>query len=138
MSYLIGQQIENYKVESLIGDGGMGTVCRAIDVDLDRPVALKVMHPQYLAQAEFQERFHQEAKAAARLNHPSIVSIYRFGRTNDYLYIVMELVEGIGLGDYIQQMAESKQIVHLNRNLVSRNEICIVLNPSCKVFSSLL
>ncbi|MCA9934662.1 MAG: protein kinase [Ardenticatenaceae bacterium] len=114
---MIGKQIENYKVESVIGDGGMGTVCRAIDVDLDRPIALKVMHPQYLAQAEFQERFQQEAKAAARLSHPSIVSIYRFGRTADYLYIVMELVEGVSLGDYIQKMAESQQIVRLNETL---------------------
>ncbi len=117
MSYLIGQQIENYKVESIIGDGGMGTVCRAIDVDLDRPVALKIMHPQYLAQTEFQERFQQEAKAAARLSHPSIVSIYRFGRTADYLYIVMELVEGASLGDYIGQVTKTQQVVRLNETL---------------------
>lgn len=127
MRYLIGQQIENYKVESVIGDGGMGTVCRAIDVDLDRPVALKIMHPQYLAQTEFQERFQQEAKAAARLSHPSIVSIYRFGRTEDFLYIVMELVEGISLGEYIEQAAQTQQMVRLNETLIMMAQVADAL-----------
>ncbi len=127
MRYLIGQQIENYKVESVIGDGGMGTVCRAIDVDLDRPVALKIMHPQYLVQTEFQERFQQEAKAAARLSHPSIVSIYRFGRTEDFLYIVMELVEGISLGAYIEQAAQTQQMVRLNETLIIMAQVADAL-----------
>ena len=72
---LIGQQIEHYQIEGIIGEGGMGTVYRAIDVNLARPVAIKIMHQQYADETEFQQRFQQEAQAAARLEHPSIVSV---------------------------------------------------------------
>ena len=64
---MIGQQVEHYRFEGVIGEGGMGTVYRALDVNLARPVAIKVMHPQYVTQPDFQQRFQQEAQAAARL-----------------------------------------------------------------------
>ncbi len=67
---LIGHQIEHYRIEGVIGEGGMGTVYRAVDINLARPVAVKVMHTHYAVQNEFQQRFQQEAQAAARSRAP--------------------------------------------------------------------
>lgn len=114
---LIGQQIEHYRIDRLVGTGGMGSVYQAMDLNLARPVALKIMHPQYAAQTEFQRRFRQEAQAIARLNHPSIVNIYQFGRRAGYWYLVMEYVLGLSLGAYIKQLAQCNQVVQLNETL---------------------
>lgn len=114
---LIGQQLEHYRIDRLVGSGGMGSVYQAYDLDLARPVALKVMHPQYAAQPEFQRRFQQEAQAIARLSHPSIVNIYQFGRRQGYWYIVMEYIVGLSLGAYIKQLAQRRQVVALGETL---------------------
>ena len=115
---LIGQQIEHYQIEGIIGEGGMGTVYRAIDVNLARPVAIKVMHQQFAVEAEFQQRFQQEAQAAARLVHPSIVSVYHFGREQGLLYLVMALVPGLSLGTYMKQLAARGQVIRLDETIL--------------------
>jgi len=112
-----GQQIENYRIDGVLGQGGMGTIYRATDVNLSRPVAMKVMHSELAADPAFQERFHQEARAAARLDHPSIVRVYHFGRQSGLLYIVMELVDGLSLGAYLRQLAKLNQVVRLEETL---------------------
>jgi eukaryotic-like serine/threonine-protein kinase len=114
---MIGQQIEHYEIVEVIGGGGMGTVYRAYDINLARPVAIKIMHQQFANRAEFQQRFQQEAQAAARLNHPSIVAVYHFGRQPDLLYIVMTYVQGLSLGAYLKQLAQRNQVVKLNETL---------------------
>ncbi len=113
----VGQQIENYRIDSIIGQGGMGTIYRATDVNLMRPVAVKVMHSELADDPAFQERFLHEARAAARLDHPSIVRIYHFGREEGLLYIVMELVDGLSLGAYLRQLARLNQVVRLEETL---------------------
>lgn len=113
----IGQQIENYRIDSVIGEGGMGSIYRATDVNLMRPVAVKVMHGELAEESAFQGRFLQEARAAARLDHPSIVRIYHFGRQGGLLYIVMELVDGLSLGAYLRQLATLNQVVRLEETL---------------------
>ena len=113
----IGQQIENYRIDDVIGEGGMGTIFRATDVNLMRPVAVKVMHGELAEDATFQGRFLQEARAAARLDHPSIVRIYHFGRESGLLYIVMELVDGLSLGAYLRQLTKLNQVVRLEETL---------------------
>jgi serine/threonine protein kinase len=75
------------------------------------------MHQQFANRAEFQQRFQQEAQAAARLNHPSIVAVYHFGRQPDLLYIVMTYVQGLSLGAYLKQLAQRNQVVKLNETL---------------------
>jgi len=80
MSDLIGRQIDHYRIDASLGEGGMGAVYRAFDLNLARPVALKVMHSQLARNKEFQQRFLQEARAAARLNDhlrlcPSIILV---------------------------------------------------------------
>ena len=85
-----------YTVEMLIGRGGMGAVYRGIQKSLDRPVAIKILPPGLDRQdASFTERFRNEAKLMARLNHPTIVSVHDFGETvGGQLFIVMEFVDG--------------------------------------------
>ncbi|MCB8945366.1 MAG: protein kinase [Ardenticatenaceae bacterium] len=127
MQNLIGQQIDSYRIETIIGSGGMGTVFQAHDINLERPVAIKVMRQQYASQPQFQHRFQQEARTAARLNHPSIVQVYQFGRFQDYLYIVMEYVRGLSLGGYMKHLAEHNQIVKLNEVLTTIAQVADAL-----------
>ncbi|MBA3710799.1 MAG: serine/threonine protein kinase, partial [Planctomycetes bacterium] len=85
------------EVLELIGQGGMGAVYRARQKHLDRVVALKVLAPDLGRDAAFVERFAREARALARLNHPHLVSIYDFGQTGEWCWIVMEHVDGANL-----------------------------------------
>lgn len=114
---LIGRQFGNYRIDDVIGDGGMGAVYRATDLTLDRPVAVKVMHGDLAGDPQFQQRFLQEARAAARLDHPSIVRVYQFGQGEDLIYMVMELVDGLSLGAYLRQLARQHQVVRLEETL---------------------
>lgn len=103
MMDMSGQTIGNYRIETLLGSGGMGQVFRATHVHLPRTVAIKVLHAQYASEPTFQARFLQEAQAAAALDHPNIVEIIDFGEANGRLYLVMELVEGGSVRTMLQQ-----------------------------------
>jgi serine/threonine-protein kinase len=94
---------ERYQIVDLIAEGGMARVYRAKDIVLDRAVAVKVLREQYAADEVFLARFQQEARAAASLAHPNIVSIYDVGSADRHQYIVMELVEGPNLKLVLQQ-----------------------------------
>jgi tRNA A-37 threonylcarbamoyl transferase component Bud32/class 3 adenylate cyclase len=83
-----------YRLEEKLGEGGMGVVYRALDTQLDRTVAIKTLLSSTLGDAEVLERFVREAKAASRLQHPAIVTIYHVGVQDTTRYIVMEYVEG--------------------------------------------
>ena len=91
-----------YVVSGPIASGGMAEVLMARDELLDRPVALKTLHPQFAQDKAFIERFRREAQAAASLNDPRIVSIYDWGSDNGTYFIVMEYVEGKTLREIIQ------------------------------------
>jgi len=91
-----------YELEEKIGSGGMAEVYRAHDRLLARPVAIKILHEAYRSDIEFIERFHREAKSAARLSHPNIVSIYDVGVAGNDHYIVMEYVQSSTLKKKIQ------------------------------------
>jgi serine/threonine protein kinase len=117
MMNLIGKRLDHFRVDMLLGEGGMGSVYRAYDVNLARQVALKVMHPHLTRQPEFQQRFLQEAQAAARLSHPAIVDIYHFGRKRDLLYMAFKYVEGDSLGAYIGHLYRHNQLIRLDETL---------------------
>jgi serine/threonine protein kinase len=86
---------EKYHLEERLGEGGMGTVYRARHLLMDRPVAIKVLHTQFVENEAARTRFQLEARAAVRLHHPNAVSVTDFGQTSDGLvYIVMELLKG--------------------------------------------
>jgi serine/threonine protein kinase len=90
-----------YLVESELGRGGMATVFKGIDTVLGRPVAVKVLSPQYAGDADFVTRFRREAQSAARLNHPNLVSVYDTGTDDGVHFIVMEYVDAKTLADYV-------------------------------------
>jgi tRNA A-37 threonylcarbamoyl transferase component Bud32 len=101
----IPTEIGRYKVVGELGRGAMGVVYRGVDPALDRHVAIKVISSQQSAGAlntqEMEARFLREAKIAARINHPGIVTVYDAGRAGDSLYLVMELIEGESLAHRI-------------------------------------
>ncbi len=92
-----------YRVESLLGTGGMGEVYRAQDLTLERPVAVKMLRAEFANDQEFIRRFRQEATAAASLSNPHIVGVFDVGEDEGEHYIVMELVDGRTLKDEIRQ-----------------------------------
>ena len=102
---LIGKVLDGrYKVESVLGQGGMGMVFKGIQTSVQRPVALKTLHPQLAMAPTFFERFKREAEMASRLHHPNIITIYDFGKTAEGLcYYVMEMLEGESLRERIKR-----------------------------------
>lgn len=84
-------------LDALIGMGGMGAVYRGRQLGLDRPVAVKILHRDYGGEYSYPERFQREAQALARMSHPNIVSVHDSGIVGDYLYYVMEYMEGTDL-----------------------------------------
>lgn len=91
---LIGKTIGNYQIIAEIGRGGMGTVYRAHQPSLNRPVAIKILSPALEQDAEFFKRFKQEALATAELEHPNIIRVYDTGEDQGLHYIVMEYIRG--------------------------------------------
>ena len=100
MSGLLGGR---YRLVERLATGGMGSVHRALDEVLDRPVAVKLLKPRLLDDPTFLERFRREARAAAAVVHPNVAAVYDYGEADDHAYIVMELVEGETLAQRIDR-----------------------------------
>jgi serine/threonine protein kinase len=107
-SDVIGQTLDSkYLIDRELGRGGMGTVYLATHIGTERPVAVKVISPQYMKRAEFVERFRREARAAGRLRHPNVVDVTDFGFTDidsgRVAYLVMEYLDGCTLGEILEE-----------------------------------
>ena len=102
MALSSGTKLGPYDIQSLLGSGGMGEVYRARDARLDRVVAIKILPSSFSADAERLQRFVQEARSAAALNHPNILSIFDIGEERGAPYIVSELLEGQTLRERIR------------------------------------
>src|SRR5439155_569417 len=100
-----GDTVGGYKVLDLVGRGGMGEVYRARDGRLKRDVAIKVLPRAFAADGERLRRFEQEARSAAALNHPNIISVHDMGTADGSPYIVSELLEGQNLREVLRQGA---------------------------------
>ncbi|MGW6772317.1 Stk1 family PASTA domain-containing Ser/Thr kinase [Streptomyces sp. NPDC055037] len=101
---IVGHLLDGrYRVDARIAVGGMATVYRAVDIRLDRVLALKVMHPALAADATFVERFIREAKSVARLSHPNVVAVFDQGAEGTYVYLAMEYVAGCTLRDVLRE-----------------------------------
>src|SRR5881394_366850 len=98
---LVGQTLDQYRIESVLGQGGMGVVYRAHDLKLQRPVALKVLPAGLTGDPERRKRFLLEARAAARISHPAIAQVYDVDEHEGTIFIAMELVEGKTVQDVI-------------------------------------
>ncbi len=99
---LVGANLNGFKILSRIGSGGFGVVYRAFDTDLERSVAIKMLPPNIVkAGPKVLDRFLREARSAAKLSHPNIVTIHQICRYQDTFYIVMELVDGGALHEFL-------------------------------------
>lgn len=108
-----GAQIDSYRIEFRLGEGGMGTVYRALDTKLNRPVAIKFLSDA-LADAAARRRFQREAQMASSLNHPHILTVYDVGEFAERQYLVTEFVDGGTLKDWTKTEERTwRQIVEL-------------------------
>jgi YVTN family beta-propeller protein len=111
-----GATFAGYRVDSLVGRGGMGVVYRATDLSLERPVALKLIAPELADDARFRARFLKEQRLAASLEHPSVVPIYEAGEYGGRLYLAMRYVEGSDL----------KTVLHRDGKLAPERSLAIL------------
>lgn len=105
---------QRYRVDSVLARGGMSTVYRGRDTRLDREVAVKVMDPHLTADPAFVARFEREARAAAQLHHPAVVSVHDQGVDGDQVYLVMELIDGGNLRDLLNQRGKLPPAIALS------------------------
>ena len=101
---LIGETLGRYRVEALVGSGGFAWVYRAFDPELEIPVALKVLKPQFAGDGDFEARFRREASTAAKLRHPNIVKIFAVGKENNAVYFAMDYLPR-GLADRLEAVS---------------------------------
>lgn len=152
MDRYIGRLLDNrYEILEIIGSGGMAVVYKARCHRLNRLVAIKILKDENLADEDFCRRFHAESQAVAMLSHPNIVSVYDVSSTDDQDYIVMELIDGITLKQYMEKkgVLSWRETVHFathiaralehahSRGLVHRDikphNVMVLKNGSVKV-----
>lgn len=105
---------DRFKIEALIGEGGVGRVYRATDARRDLPVALKCLRPEYAKEARIRRRFMREARAQSRLGHPNIVRMFDYGEDRDGVpYIAMELIDGVPMSERRKDDLSLAVILHL-------------------------
>ena len=124
-----GRKLGDFEVRQLLGEGGMGAVYRAVDVRLNRSVAIKVLHPHMSRKEQFRQRFAQEARSIAALDHPNIIRVYTFSSDNGgALYLAMELVETGSLRRYIQHLSTERQAMPITEALLLIRQIASALH----------
>ena len=127
-----GSVFAEYRVEALVGRGGMGVVHRAVEIGLGRPVALKVIAPNLASSKTFRERFEREARAAASLDHPNVVPVYAAGEHDGLLFIAMRYVEGLDLrslladGSCLEPVRAARLVAQLGGALDAAHELGLV------------
>ena len=99
----LADEIAGFRLEEMIGRGGMGVVYRAVQPGLDRKVAVKVIAPAHAADPRYRERFAREARLAAALDHPNIVPVYMTGDDRGQLYLVMRYIDGVNLAERLHE-----------------------------------
>jgi serine/threonine protein kinase len=103
----IGSDFAGHRIEALVGRGGMALVYRATQLELNRPVALKLIAPQLAEDREFRTRFKRESHIAASIDHPNVVPIFHAGEADGQLYITMRFVDGT---DLRERLADGRRL----------------------------
>ena len=124
----IGTQIDEYRIDALLGKGNMARIYLATDIRLERKAAIKVISHGHRNDSEYLTRFEREARAIAQLNHPHIVQLYRFGQTEDTLYMAMQYIEGASLAVVLNSYREDGQYIEAEEALRVVREICSALD----------
>ena len=109
----IGKVIAGYRIEERVGRGGMGVVYRAEHLNLRRRAAIKIIAPDLAESEGFRERFTREARIAAALQHPNIVTVYDAGEVDGILYLAMQYIEG---NDLVRGAAQGRPAAPLPRD----------------------
>lgn len=125
---LIGERIDGYQIDDLLGHGGMGRVYRGLDIKLKRYAALKVMNKPSSKAEVYEKRFFREAQAIAKLKHPNIVAIYRFNDVNDVYYMAMEYVDGADLRWVLRDYSGNGELIDYNTLLKIMEQISSALD----------
>jgi len=128
MQNLVGQTLNRYQILSLLGEGGMGAVYKGHDMTLQRDVAIKVMHAHFAANKDFQGRFLQEARTAARMDHPGIVQVYDFGQDRSALYIVMKFIPGDNLEKMLRDLRLQEKWITINESVLLIQQVAKALD----------
>ena len=125
---LVGEILDNrYRVERVLGTGGMGAVYEAEHIEIGKKVAIKVLHPQFSRQADLVARFRREARAASKVGHPNIVDVTDSGTTNGGdVYFVMERLDGLDLGEVLRH----ERRVAPDRTVAIGTQICRALSAA--------
>ncbi len=125
---LIGKQLDEYRLEALLGQGGMARVYRGIDVRLKRYVAIKVIDAPYQADPNYAFRFEREAQAIAQLDHPHIVRLYRYGEAAGLLYMAMQYIDGANLEDVLTTYRADHELIEPADAQRIIREVCLALD----------
>ncbi|PKO06275.1 MAG: hypothetical protein CVU41_07525 [Chloroflexi bacterium HGW-Chloroflexi-3] len=129
----IGQTLSGrYKIEALLGQGGMSAVYKAYDPNLKRVVAVKLVHSHLSSDQEFVKRFEEEASVVASLRHPNIVQVYDFNTDQGINYMIMEFVPGETLQERLKRLNESNRRMSLEEALKITINICDALSYAHK------
>ena len=119
----IGRSLNSrYKIDALLGQGGMSAVYKATDPNLRRFVAIKLIHPHLSVDNDFVNRFKREAAAVAALRHPNIIQVYDFNNDDDVYYMVLEFVPGETLQDSLKRLKKS------NTKMPIKQAVDIIIN----------
>ncbi|MGB8317820.1 MAG: serine/threonine-protein kinase [Ignavibacteriaceae bacterium] len=129
MDSFIGQKIDNYKILDVIGRGGMGVVYKAIDMNLEKTVALKMIDPFYAGNESFLKRFRTEAIALAKLENKNIVSVYALRETDNGLFMVMEYVDAKTVSEWLRE----KGVLSVDETLKIVRQLLNAINHAHKV-----
>lgn len=121
----IGRQIGGrYQINQLLGRGGMSSVYQALDPNLQRTVAIKLIHPHLSEHPEFVKRFEQEAAAVAQLRHPNIIQVHDFNHQGDVYYMVLEYVRGLTLDAQLETLKQFNQRLTLDETVQIMTKLC--------------
>ena len=115
---------KRYEIEKTLGGGGMGIVYKALDISLQRPVALKMIRPDYVGHPDFARRFATEAQAAAKLNHPNILRIYDFQQNHDSFFMVTPLINGESLKARLSRLRKNSDLIAFDEIVRISIDVC--------------